>query len=174
MFKVGQEVWSTLFGKGIVRNTNEHPDYPIGVKFEEDYFTFTAEGVWGGCEGPSLFPYPVKIVPEDTPDYPFMLEGKPVKVRDLVDTPTEKYVVVAELSIDVDGNCCAYVAGVGRKFLLTSLSWPIKLPEPKKRWAYISHSYEPRLSEVSFTSPMTESEAREEYGQVWEVPEGEK
>ena len=34
MFTVGQEVWSTLFGKGIVISIDEHPEYPIKVKGE--------------------------------------------------------------------------------------------------------------------------------------------
>ena len=58
MFEVGQEVWSTLFGKGVVISINEHSEYPIKVKFKENFSTFTAEGVWDD-EGPSLFPYPV-------------------------------------------------------------------------------------------------------------------
>ncbi len=174
MFTVGQEVWSTLFGKGVVISIDEHSGYPIKVKFKEKFFTFTAEGVWGGCEGPSLFPYPVKVVPEDIPDYPFILDGKPVKVGTVlayeVDNTLNRGpvndILICNAGIFIGFNNCSV------RIPLEKCSWPA--PEPLKRWAYILNGDMPILMEVLFTEPMTESEAREKYGQVWEVPEGEE
>ena len=172
MFTVGQEVWSTLYGKGIVISVGEHPGYPIKVKFEESYATFTEEGVWDEHEGPSLFPYPVKVVPEYIPDYPFMLDGKPVKVGDKVQDFDGSIKRVSALYWNGGEPAAELIGLVGMYRLFSGLKWP-SAPEPLKRWAYLIAGMPGPMS-IGFTEPMPESEAREKYGQVWEVPEGEK
>ena len=174
-FTVGQEVWSTLYGKGIVISVGEHPGYPIKVKFEESYATFTEEGVWDEHEGPSLFPYPVKVVPADIPDYPFMLEGKPVSVGVYLDYWTihneKRTGKVESLILSEVGPTATFLNNdYPYRVALHRCAWP--LPEPPKRWAYLIAGMPGPMS-IGFTDPMPESEAREKYGQVWEVPEGE-
>ena len=171
MFTVGQEVWSTLFGKGIVISIDEQPEYPIKVKFKENFSTFTAEGVWDD-EGPSLFPYPVKVVPEDIPDYPFILDGKPVKVGDKVQDFDGSIKRIRALYWDGVEPAAELMGLLGIYRLFSGLKWP-SAPEPLKRWAYLIAGMPGPMS-IGFTEPMPESEAREKYGQVWEVPEGEK
>ncbi len=173
MFEVGQEVWSTLFGKGIVISIDEHPEYPIKVKFEEDYFTFTAEGVWGGCEGPSLFPYPVKVVPEDIPDYPFMLDGKPIKLGDFLFVKGE-LIQVEKLMLE-KGQVLICSPDLSTFWLILSpeLKWADPRVFTKRRWAYIQED-ENHNSVVRFTEPISLVEARRRHPAVWPLPDKEE
>lgn len=176
MFKVGQEVWDMRYGKGIISDIRENLTYPIYVKFESKKVeSYMEKGQnWEGDLFPSLFPYPVKIVPADTPDYPFMLEGKAIIEGDKLDYLTDNK---EKLSGIVEGLMISrskkWVIFKNRMFriALSQCSWPA--PEPPKRWAYLIAGMPGPMS-IGFTDPMTETEAREKYGQVWEVPEGEK
>ena len=176
MFTVGQEVWSMVFGKGIVTHISKNnKKFPVTVKFNEYYFTFSEDGIWGAKEGwkkPSLFPYPVKVVPEYIPDYPFMLDGKPVKVGDKVQDFDGSIKRVSALYWNGGEPAAELIGLVGMYRLFSGLKWP-SAPEPLKRWAYLIAGMPGPMS-IGFTDPMPESEAREKYGQVWEVPEGEK
>ena len=169
-FTVGQEVWSTLFGKGVVISIDEYPEYPVKVKFEEDYFTFTTEGAWCGSENPSLFPYPVKVVPEDIPDYPFILDGKPFMIGTFLAYEVDNQLKrgkVDTIYINKSGIRILF-NNEGLLINLEKCSWPS--PNIKKIWAYLIAGMPGPMS-IGFTEPMPESEAREKYGQVWEVPD---
>ena len=168
-FSVDQDVWHHRLGKGKVRSINEDGS-PTAIKFESG----TPSPV--GYEIQDIYPYPVKVVPADIPDYPFMLEGKPVSVGVYLDYWTihneKRTGKVESLILSEVGPTATFLNNdYPYRVALHRCAWP--LPEPPKRWVYLIAGM-PGLMSIGFTEPMPESEAREKYGQVWEVPEGEK
>ncbi len=125
----------------------------------------------------------IKIVNIDQLDYPFIIDGLPVKTRSAVVYQNSVW-VVTNLSLDINSKQPQAILEKTRSYtkagpvFLTELSWPS--PEPLKRWAYIGYkekgspdgkATEYRIPYIGFTGLMAESEVKKKYDNVWEVPE---
>ena len=76
MFKKGQTVWCLIYGQGVVTEVDEdyidedriEDTYSVFVKFQnnDDHFniSYTTDGRYCLESNVTLFPYPVKIVPD--------------------------------------------------------------------------------------------------------------
>ena len=67
MFKVGQQVWCVIFGEGVVSRLVDGP-FSVVVEFlngEEEPYTSTGH-FFRRVGNQSLFPYPVKIVQDES------------------------------------------------------------------------------------------------------------
>lgn len=80
MWKVGQDVWCVLSGKGKVVDASNSPAYPVYVKFDNgNTSTYTAEGKYStGDVHRCLFFSEPKIEGATTPPFEPTLGGKKV------------------------------------------------------------------------------------------------
>ena len=77
MFKKGQTVWCLIYGQGVVTEVDEdriEDTYSVLVKFQynDDHFniSYTTDGRYCLESNVTLFPYPVKIVPDIAKEKP--------------------------------------------------------------------------------------------------------
>jgi len=67
-FKIGEKVYHPIYGAGIIEGVRGVTLYPFRVRFEGfgNGWTFTEDGkLFSEDSAPSIFPYPVKVVPEN-------------------------------------------------------------------------------------------------------------
>ena len=80
MFKVGQEVWCLLYGKGEVVNVSDTDDYPIKVEFDNaDSQCYTRNGTYNVDCNRTLFFSEPKI---EAQEFPSKYAGKTVFLVD--------------------------------------------------------------------------------------------
>lgn len=67
--KVGDKVWSVMFGWGKIIGISKDSDYPIRVEFAQPNTigTFMLDGVSFKCENRTLFWDEIKITPPERP-----------------------------------------------------------------------------------------------------------
>ena len=84
-FKVGDRVWSLLFGWGTVKEKKCKDDYPIKVVFDSGrHESHTFDGFWSiSNKNPSLFFANQGKIEFDTDEPIELVDGQPIWVRDV-------------------------------------------------------------------------------------------
>ena len=176
IFKPGDKAYWIEAG-WIELDENPDEEYPLVAK--RFCMTFTADGRWVADKDIVLLP----INPYDPTDpknppefrYPFMLNGRPVKIGDRLKFKVAEDISVVALSIEEEKP---FVYRKGTRVPLNSayLGWPDELPVKKKvaKWAYPIIGI-PGTITVGFTEEMTLGEARKAYGSgVQMIPDTER
>ena len=178
IFKPGDKAYWIEAG-WIELDENPDEEYPLVAK--RFCMTFTADGRWVADKDIVLLP----INPYDPADpnnpqefrYPFMLNGRPVKIWDaLYLLGFKETAKVVSLSIDGDRKFCKVTGFSPMEFSKENFCWPDELPKKKKvaKWAYPTIGVSGRLT-VYFTEEITEEEARKVCGSsVQMIPDTER
>ena len=83
MFKVGQEVWCLLFGKGEVIHVRDYGDFPVEVKYPNGKICeYTERGELFKTSSRSLFFSKPKVQAAEEPPFISEIEEKTVIIKD--------------------------------------------------------------------------------------------
>ena len=180
IFKPGDKaywIWKEQWVELEENPINKVKIFPIREKGGE---IFMEDGKANYCDkNPSLLPFnPFDLEDPNNPaefrsDWPFMLNGRPVKIGDElmflkeVQKPAPGIVYALEIRRE---DFLVYLSNTPIGDVVRSLNddeicWPDELPQKKKvaKWAYPIVGI-PGSSTVGFTEEMTEDEARKAYG----------
>lgn len=172
IFKPGDRAYDIESEAWVELEKNPDPTsevYLLKVKGESEVFTEDGRSYWRDTQG-VLFPYnPYDLSDPNNPpefSYPFMLNGRPVKVGDELYLPYFKQTAkVISLSVDIDRKFCTVSQYPPFKLSDKYFRWPDELSVKKKvaKWAYPICGI-PGIITVGFTEETTEEEARKAYG----------
>lgn len=112
--RVGDRVWSTKYGHGIITAINEESSYPIGVQFSNDYGSFTRSGYNLGTDAyPELFWNEFKFPKTDPPPkrLPDLQVDAKVYVKDNSEAKWGKWIPMHFSHFDAEGNLWTFANG---------------------------------------------------------------
>ena len=179
IFKPGDKAyWIGVGWRELIENhEGDSSLYPLRSK--DSLVTFTADGRRYARGGDVVLlpinPYDPND-PKNPPEsrYPFMLNGRPVKIGDTLYLPDiRKSGRVLSLAIDGVRKFCTVRNSQPLELSDENFSWPDEVPSKKKvaKWAYPTIGVSGRLT-VYFTEEITEEEARKVCGSSVEMIPG--
>ena len=170
IFKPGDKAyWIGVGWRELIENhAGDSSLYPLRSK--DSLVTFTADGRRYARGGDVVLlpinPYDPND-PKNPPEsrYPFMLNGRPVKIWDaLYLLGFKETAKVVSLSIDGDRKFCKVTGFSPMEFSEENFRWPNEPPKKKvAKWAYPVIGM-PGVIRIEFTDEMTKEEARKGYG----------
>ena len=134
--------------------------------FIDPFGLLTCSGV--GCKDPTSINGPGLLTKDFLQRWPFMLNGRPVKIGDKLvwKVPGNPIIQVKSLKLESSiDSFSVYESGADCYFPSDEFCWPDELPVKKKvaKWAYPICGI-PGIITVGFTEEMTLGEARKAYG----------
>ena len=179
IFKPGDKAYWLMEKRWIeLLEGSNHPSYPLEER--SSHLSFTADG--RGIVGEPIVLLPLNPYdpadPNNPPEfrYPFMLNGRPVRIGDKLACRPLGNTIVQVKSLKLGSFMDTFSVsepGTDCYFPSDEFCWPDELPVKKKvaKWAYPTIGVSGRLT-VYFTEEITEEEARKVCGSSVEMIPG--